>query len=220
MWVCVPVPLRTPRGGGASLSTTAGRATLFLVSSGRRCSQQSPQLPYSLVSPQADVNLVVIRQSSCIAHSIALEYGAARDVVVTLGGRLAGSEAAAGPFAPRWSPIMADDNMDVDDKADAAAPGNAADGDDDDGARVQVKKWNAVALWRWGRVCARAPPLGPRHRSLTRCRHRVRHVRHLQEPDHGAVHRVPGRPAVGVERRLHGRLGRYGRRVGTAPLVG
>ncbi|CEP03751.1 unnamed protein product (mitochondrion) [Plasmodiophora brassicae] len=43
---------------------------------------------------------------------------------------------------------MADDNMDVDDKADTAAPGNAADGDDD-GARVQVKKWNAVALWRW-----------------------------------------------------------------------
>lgn len=219
MWVCVPVPLRTPRGGGPPCPQLQDAPRYFWSAVGA-VAVNGHHSNYSLVSPQADVNLVVIRQSSCIAHSIALEYGAARDVVVTLGGRLAGSEAAAGPFAPRWSPIMADDNMDVDDKADAAAPGNAADGDDDDGARVQVKKWNAVALWRWGRVCARAPTPGPRHRSLTRCRHRVRHVRHLQEPDHGAVHRVPGRPAVGVERRLHGRLGRYGRRVGTAPLVG
>uniref|UniRef100_A0A0A8XQ83 Uncharacterized protein n=1 Tax=Arundo donax TaxID=35708 RepID=A0A0A8XQ83_ARUDO len=100
--------------------------------------------------------------------------------------------------------------MDKGPVAVAPAPAGSSSAAGKKAKRFDIKKWNAVSLWAWGADRNPAYPSLPQSllpssvefvRSdvisfviLRARRHRGGQLRHLPQPHHGPLHRVPGEP--------------------------
>ena len=75
--------------------------------------------------------------------------------------------------------------------------------------RFEVKKWNAVALWSWGKCYAERISCRwhSAHHRWVHCRHCCRQLRHLQKSYHGLMYWMPSQSSIGYQRGVYRGVG-------------